>query len=56
MTPETIYKTVYQYNKAPVSADDMEKLQEIAEACRDVRNAVYERYGGIRGFSKINPG
>ncbi len=56
MPPETIYKTVYQYNKTLISSADMEKLQEIARACRDVRNAVYERYGGIRGLTKINPG
>lgn len=53
---DTIYKTVYQYNQVPIPADDMEKLLEIARACRDVRNSVYERYGGIRGLSKINPG
>lgn len=53
---DTIYKTVYQYNQVPVSAADMEKLKELAVACRDVKNFVYERYGGIRGLPKIYPG
>lgn len=53
---DTIYKTVYQYNQVSIPAADMEKLKELAQACREVRNAVYERYGGIRGLPKINPG
>lgn len=56
MLPESIYKTIYQYNKAPVPDRDMARLQEIAEDCRRVRNYVYERYGGIGGLSKIYPG
>ncbi len=56
MPSETIYKTVYQYNKVPIPSGDMIKLQEIAEDCRNVRNYVYERYGGIGGLSKIYPG
>ena len=53
---ETIYKTVYQYNKLPIPAGDMEKLREIAEDCRKIRNYVYDRYGGIGGLPKIYPG
>ena len=53
---DTIYKTVYQYNQIPVSAVDMERLLEIARDCREVRNYVYDRYSGIRSFSKIYPG
>lgn len=56
MPPETIFKTVYQYNKIPIPSGDMAKLQEIAGDCRSVRNYVYERYGGIGGLSKIYPG
>ena len=56
MPSETIFKTVYQYNKLPILPEDMEKLQEIAEDCRKVRNYVYERYGGIGGLTKISPG
>lgn len=56
MSQETIYKTVYQYNKVPISAKDMERLLEIAEDCRKVRNFVYDRYGGIGGLAKIYPG
>lgn len=52
----TIFKTVYQYNQVPISAADMEKLREIARDCREVRNYVYDKYGGIRGLPKINPG
>ncbi|HCT91786.1 MAG TPA: hypothetical protein DF613_10490 [Lachnospiraceae bacterium] len=53
---ETIFKTVYQYNKVPIPAADMERLQEIARDCREVRNYVYGRYGGIRSLPKIYPG
>jgi len=56
MPRETIYKTVYQYNKNPISDGDMKRLQEIAEDCRTVRNFVYDRYGGIGGLAKIYPG
>lgn len=53
---KTICKTVCQYNKDPVNAGDMKKLLEIAEDCRKVKNYVFERYGGIRGLSKLYPG
>lgn len=56
MASEALYRTVCQYNKAPVSAGDMERLQEIAEDCRKVKNYVYERYGGVGSISKIYPG
>lgn len=56
MAKETIFKTVYQYNKLPISPQDMVRLQEIAEDCCKVRNYVYDRYGGIGGLSKIYPG
>lgn len=50
------FKTVYQYSSAPISAKDMDRLQEIAEDCCKVRNYVYGRYGGIRGLPKLYPG
>jgi len=56
MSQDALYKTVYQYNKTPISAGDMARLQEIAEDCRKVRNYVYDRYGGIGGLTKIYPG
>ncbi|MCI9142708.1 MAG: transposase [Lachnospiraceae bacterium] len=56
MPSETIFKTVYQYNRIPILPEDMRKLQEIAEDCRKVRNYVYERYGGPGGLKKIYPG
>ncbi len=56
MSQDTLYKTVYQYNKNPVSAKDMERLRDIAEDCKKVRNYVYDHYGGIGGLTKIYPG
>jgi len=54
--PETICKTVHQYSKGQISAEDMDKLREIAEDYRRVKNEVYDRYGGISSLSKIYPG
>lgn len=56
MTAETICKTVHQYNKVPISDEDMKKLQGIAEDYRSVKNEVYQRYGGKNSLSKIYPG
>lgn len=53
---DKICKTVCQYNKDPISAEDMEKLLEIAEDYRSVKNYVYSRYGGRGGLAKIYPG
>ena len=53
---DTIYKTVYQYNQIPIAAADMERLQEIARDCREVKNYVYDRFGGIRSLPKLYPG
>ena len=53
MPEETICKIVRQYNSAPVSREDMEKLQEIAEDFASVKNYVFQRYGGIKSLSKI---
>ncbi|MCI8465476.1 MAG: transposase [Lachnospiraceae bacterium] len=52
----TLCKTVRQYSKGPISTENMEKLQEIAEAYSRVKNYVYDRYGGIGSLSKIYPG
>ena len=56
MPSETIYKTIHQYSKLPVSESDMGKLREIAEDYCKVKNYVYARYGGIGGLGKIYPG
>lgn len=56
MSQERIFKTVYQYNKKPVSKADMEKLLEIARDYNSVKNEVYHRYSGINGLGKIYPG
>ena len=53
---ETICKTVCQYNSRPISAEDMEKLREIADDYSKVKEYVYQRYGGIGSLSKIYPG
>jgi transposase len=49
-------KIVRQYNKTPIPKEDMDKLLEIASDYSKVKNYVYQRYGGIGGFSKIYPG
>lgn len=56
MPPSTICKTVHQYNSKPISESDMKKLVEIAKDYSDVKNYVYQRYGGIKGLPKIYPG
>lgn len=54
--PETICKIVQQHSKAPVASEDMEKLIEIAEDYRKVKNYVYDRFGGVGSLSKLYPG
>lgn len=56
MPQETVCKIVRQYNKFPVSKEDMDKLLEIGEDYGKVKNYVYRRYGGIRSLSKLYPG
>lgn len=56
MQPDKICKTVHQYNREPVPEESMQKLLEIAEDYREVKNHVYARYGGIASLSKIYPG
>lgn len=53
---ETICKTACQHSKGPIQAEDMEKLQEIAEDYRKVKNYVFDRYGGKGGLPKLYPG
>lgn len=56
MLSGTVCKTVHQYNKTPLSDEEMKKLQEIAQDYRKVKDYVYERYGGISSLAKIYPG
>lgn len=56
MPKPVICRTVRQYSKGPVSQADMEKLLEVAEDYRKVKNYVYDRYGGIGSLSKLYPG
>ena len=56
MPPETICKIVRQYNKFPISKEDMEKLKEIAEDYGKVKNYVYQRYSGMKSLPKLYPG
>lgn len=51
-----LVKTIKQYNKMPVSRDDMEKLLEIASDYNHIKNETYARYGGVRSISKLYPG
>lgn len=53
---DTACRTVRQYSQGPVPAENMRKLQEIAEDYRKVKNYVYGRYGGIGSLAKIYPG
>ncbi len=56
MPSDKICKTVHQYNKESLSDEDMQKLLDIAEDYRKVKNYVYNRFGGIGSLSKIYPG
>lgn len=54
--PNTLCKTIRQYNKEQISKADMEKLMEIAEDYRKVKNYVYQRYSGPTSLTKLYPG
>ncbi len=56
MSPDKICKTVHQYNKEPLSNENMQKLLDIAEDYKKVKNYVYTRFGGIASLSKLYPG
>ncbi len=56
MSSETICKIVRQYNKYPISDEDMKKLLEIAGDYAKVKNYVYQRYSGIKSLAKLYPG
>lgn len=56
MPSEKICKTIHQYNKEPISAEDMHKLLEVAGDYKKVKNYVYTRFGGIASLSKLYPG
>lgn len=56
MHQDTVCKIIRQYNKEPVSPENMEKLQEIAKDYIHVKNQVYQRYGGIKSLPKLYPG
>ncbi len=56
MKQERLCKTVHQYNKKPVSGEDMNRLLEIAKDYQSVKKHVYQRYGGIKSLDKIYPG
>lgn len=56
MPSDKICKTVHQYSKDLISGEDMQKLLDIAQDYRKVKNYVYVRFGGIGNLSKIYPG
>lgn len=53
---ETVCKIVCQYSRGSVRTEDMEKLLEIAQDYRRVKNYVYDRFGGIGSLAKLYPG
>ena len=56
MLPDTICKTIHQYNKLPISSEDMQKLLDIAKDYSKVKEYVYLRFGGIGSLGKLYPG
>lgn len=56
MPPDTVCRTVRQYNKDAIPAEDMKKLLEIAEDYNKVKKYVYQRFGGIGSLWKLYPG
>ena len=56
MSTDRVCKTIHQHNKELVPKSDMQKLLEIAEDYRKVKNYVYVRFGGIASLSKLYPG
>ena len=56
MPQDKVCRTVRQYNREPLTEEQMGKLLEIAEDCRKVKNYVYQRYGGVKSLSKLYPG
>ncbi len=56
MAEHTVCKTICQYSKGAISAEDMQKLMEIAADYGKVKNYVYQRYSGIQSLSKLYPG
>jgi putative transposase len=56
MLSAKICKTIQQYNQNPIAESDMQKLLEIAQDYKKVKNYVYTRFGGIASLSKIYPG
>ena len=53
---EPVCRTIHQYSQGAIPEEDLEKLLEIAEDYRTVKNYVYARYGGIGSLSKLYPG
>jgi len=56
MPEDSVCKTIHQFNREPVSEEDMRKLLEIAADYGRVKNYVYDRFGGIGSLKKLYPG
>lgn len=56
MSKDKICRTVRQYSREPIAAETMDKLVEIGEDYRTVKNYVYHRFGGIHSLEKLFPG
>ncbi len=53
---EKLCRIVHQYSRESVSGEDMQKLLEVAEDYRKVKNYVYARFGGVGSLAKLYPG
>lgn len=53
MTAEKVCKAVHQYSREPISKEDMDRLQEITDDYKKVKEYVYQMYSGQRSFSKV---
>lgn len=56
MSKDKVCRTVRQYSREPIAAEAMDKLVEICEDYRTVKNYVYRRFGGIHSLEKLFPG
>ena len=56
MPQDKVCRTVRQYNREPLTEEQMGKLLEIAEDCRKVKNYVYQRKKKKKSLSKLYPG
>ncbi|WP_373266116.1 zinc ribbon domain-containing protein [Hungatella hathewayi] len=49
-------RTVHQYSSGKISLEDMDRLEAVAQDYRNIKQYVYNRYGGIGSMDKLYPG